>query len=343
MLKKVLALVLAAAMLLSLYGVALADEQVNSVSIYTCYVENEAMQMFDQFTKDTGIKVNYVRLSAGEIVTRLKAEAENPQVSIFMGGSVDTHTSAMKSGLLDGYVSSEIDHVDPRWKDPNGIWTPVSMIVTAFASNTGYLKDKGVEAPTSWEDLLNPAFKGDVCMAHPGTSGAAYTAFSGVLQTFGVDAGFEYLKKLDQNIAQYTKAGAAPYRMAGLDEVGIAIGYDLDAQATIKEGYPLVITYPKEGVGYEVTCVSMVKGGPANETDAAHAFIDWMLSDNCQNMATNQFFRYPIKQGIEVNPAMVPMSELNLIDYDFIWSGENKVALVERFEREVRSAENVLK
>jgi len=233
--------------------------------------------------------------------------------------------------------------VDDRWKDPNQVWTPVSMIVTAFASNTEYLADKGIPAPTSWAELLNPDLKGDVCMAHPGTSGAAYTAFSGMLQTFGVEEGFEYMKKLDANIAQYTKAGAAPYRMAGLGEIGVAIGYDLDAQATILEGYPLVITYPSEGTGYEVTCVSMVKGGPANEVEAAHAFIDWMLSDTCQKMATEQFYRYPISKTVELNPAMIPMDQLNLIDYDFIWSGDHKVELVERFEREVRTRDNVIK
>lgn len=88
-------------LLLAAAASALAGEQINSVSVYTCYVENEALEMFEKFTEDTGINVNYVRLSAGEIVTRLKAEAANPQVSIFMGGSVDTHTSAMNAGLLD--------------------------------------------------------------------------------------------------------------------------------------------------------------------------------------------------------------------------------------------------
>ena len=340
--KRFVAFLLTLCMVLS-FSVIAPAEQVNTLSIYTCYVEAEAMEMFEQFTKDTGIQVNYVRLGAGEIVTRLEAEKENPQVSIFMGGSVDTHTSAMNKGLLDNYVSPALDVVDDRWKDPNQVWTPVSMIVTAFASNTEYLAEKGKPAPTSWAELLDPDFAGDVCMAHPGTSGAAYTAFSGMLQTFGVEEGFEYMKKLDASITQYTKAGAAPYRMAGLGEVGIAIGYDLDAQATINEGYPLVITYPSEGTGYEVTCVSMVKGGPANEVEAAHKFIDWMLSDTCQTMATKQFFRYPISKNVELNSAMIPMDQLNLIDYDFIWSGDHKVELVERFEREVRTKDNIIK
>lgn len=339
--KRFLALVMTICMLLTCVAFAAAEEQ--TISVYTCYVEDEALALFEAFTKETGIKVNYVRLGAGEIVTRLKAEAENPQVSVFMGGSVDTHTSAMNAGLLDKYTSKNIGVVDQKWVDPNGIFTPVTIIVTAFASSLEYLEEKGIPAPTSWAELLDPALAGDVCMAHPGTSGAAYTAFSSVLQLMGVEEGFEYLKQLDKNITQYTKAGAAPYRMAGLGEVGIAIGYDLDAQATILQGYPLTITYPKEGTGYEVTCLSMVKGGPADEVEAAHTFIDWMLGETAQSMATQDFYRYPLNTNITVNEAMKPMSELTLIDYDFIWSGDNKVDLVARFENEVRSSADVIK
>ena len=130
--KRVLALMMCLALLTAL-PVAASGEQIKSVSIYTCYVEAEALEMFEQFTKDTGIKVNYVRLGAGEIVTRLEAEAQNPQASIFMGGSVDTHTSAMNKGLLDHYVSPALDVVDERWKDPNEVWTPVSMIAIILA------------------------------------------------------------------------------------------------------------------------------------------------------------------------------------------------------------------
>jgi ABC-type Fe3+ transport system substrate-binding protein len=53
-----------------------------------------------------------------------------------------------------------------------------------------------------------------------------------------------------------------------------------------------------------------------------------MLSDTCQKMATEEFYRYPISKNVSVNPDMIPMDQLNLIDYDFIWSGDNKVNLV---------------
>lgn len=319
-------------------------KQVKHVSIYTCNVEEEAIQYFEEFTKDTGIKVDYVRLSAGECITRMEAEKANPQVSVMLGGSVDTIVSAYQKGLIEKYVSPLQSKVVSQYRDNmDGVYTPYSLVVTCFASNQKLLKELGIKAPTSWAELLQPKLVGNVCMAHPATSGAAYTAFSSVLQCFEEEKGFDFLRKMDKSIVQYTKAGAAPIRMAGLEETAVAVCYDLDAHTVINDGYDLVITYPSEGTGYEISCVELVKNGPAEEQEAAKAFIDWMLSEKAQKMCTDLFYRYPIIEGIEVNPEMVPFNDIKLLDYDFIWSGDNKVRLIERFENEVRSSKNVLK
>ena len=198
-------------------GPALAGQS-KQLSLYTCFVESENDAIFRAFERDTGIAIKYVRLSSGEALTRLIAEGKNPQVSLLLGGAIDTHINATNAGILADYSSKNIGVVDPAFHDPNGKFTPLSIVITAFVSNAEWLSENKLQPPTSWEEILSPAFKDNVCMAHPATSGAAYTAFSTILQLFGEDAGFEYLKKLDRNIVQYTKAGAAPMRMAGLGE-----------------------------------------------------------------------------------------------------------------------------
>jgi iron(III) transport system substrate-binding protein len=319
-------------------------KQVKHVSIYTCNVEEEAIAYFEEFTKDTGIAVDYVRLSAGECITRMEAEKANPQVSVMLGGSVDTIVSAYNKGLIEKYVSPLQSKVVPQYRDNmEGIYTPYSLVVTCFASNKALCDKLGIQAPTSWAELLQPKLQGNVCMAHPATSGAAYTAFSSILQCFGEDEGFKFLKDMDKSIVQYTKAGAAPIRMAGLEETIVAVCYDLDAHTVINDGYNLVITYPSEGTGYEISCVELVKNGLAEEQEAAKAFIDWMLSEKAQKMCTDLFYRYPIIEGIQINPEMVAFDQIKLLNYDFIWSGENKVRLISRFENEVRTSSNVLK
>ena len=55
-----------------------------------------ASEVLAQFSKDTGIKVNYLRLSAGEVLARVQAEKNNPQVDAILGGPADIYEAAKK-------------------------------------------------------------------------------------------------------------------------------------------------------------------------------------------------------------------------------------------------------
>ena len=178
-------------------------------------------------------------------------------------------------------------------------------------------------------------------MAHPATSGAAYTVLSQTVQRLGTDAGFEYLKKLDENILVYTKAGAAPFTNAGLGECGVAIGYSDNAQTVIDQGYPLVVSYPEEGTGYGITCAAMVKGGPEDEQEAAHKFIDWLIGESAMNLAYSEFNQYPLNMTVHPEPKMKPIEEIARMNFDAKLSAETKAENCERFEAEVRSSAGV--
>lgn len=321
----------------------LADEvpQKNSFTMYSCYVEAEVAGLVALFKQETGIDVKYQRLSAGEMQVRVAAEKENPQVAMIFGMGNDLAMAMIKEDLLDPYTPANIGDMDQRFIDPDGMYVPLHMIATCFGSNKDWLEEKGLEAPTSWEDLLKPEFQGEVCVAHPATSGAAYTVLSQTIQRLGKEEGFKYLKELDKNILVYTKAGAAPFTSAGLGEVGVAIGYSDNAQTVVDQGYPLVVTYPKEGTGYGVTAAAMVKGGPADEQEAAHKFIDWLIGESAMNLAYSEFNQYPLNTTVHPEPKMTPIEEIELMDFDPVLSAETKAENCAMFEAEVRSSANV--
>ncbi len=342
--KKVLSFVLCLMLCLVTFTAGgLADEvpQKNSFTMYSCYVEAEVAGLVALFKQETGIDVKYQRLSAGEMQVRVAAEKENPQVAMIFGMGNDLAMAMIKEDLLDPYTPANIGDMDQRFIDPDGMYVPLHMIATCFGSNKDWLEEKGLEAPTSWEDLLKPEFKGEVCVAHPATSGAAYTVLSQTIQRLGKEEGFKYLKELDKNILVYTKAGAAPFTSAGLGEVGVAIGYSDNAQTVVDQGYPLVVTYPKEGTGYGVTAAAMVKGGPADEQEAAHKFIDWLIGESAMNLAYSEFNQYPLNTTVHPEPKMTPIEEIKLMDFDPVLSAETKAENCAMFEAEVRSSADV--
>ena len=73
------------------------------LSVYTAFPESEVIYYFNKFEEETGIKVNYVRLSAGEMLTRVEAEKDNPQATLMFGGSTDNYIAAVDKGLLEAY------------------------------------------------------------------------------------------------------------------------------------------------------------------------------------------------------------------------------------------------
>ncbi len=297
-------------------------KEYKTLNMYTALDAEEAKYYIDAFEAETGIKVNFVRMSAGEVAIRIEAEKNNPQASVWYGGSSTDHISASAKNLLESYkpnidftLADNLHASDNSW---NGFYTGA----IAFVTNTNFLKENNIEAPTSWQDLLNPVFKGQIEMAYPYTSGTAYTTFGTIIELKGLDGALEYWKEFDKNVHQYTKSGTACIARAGLGECAVGIGFSHDILSKgIKQGYPLVMTFPKEGTGYEVGGVSLIKGG--KEMEEAKIFVDWCFSVSAQNLFKD-YNRLPVNPKADVVEGSVKLSDINLVDYDAVQLGLSK-------------------
>jgi iron(III) transport system substrate-binding protein len=298
--------------------------------------------MKQEFEAKYGITVNYVRMSSGEALARIQAEKDNPQFDIWWGGPIDSFVAAKGEGLLEPYDSPNyVNLTDPTiMKDVDNQWVGVYMGTLGFATNTDWLADNpGMEAPTSWEDLLKPEFKGQVMVAHPSSSGTSYTALATILQLKGEEEGWEYLKQYAGQISQFTKSGAAPAKFVGQGEAAVAIVFSHDIVNEIENNkMPLQLTFPEEGTGYEIGGMAILKG--AKHPQAARLWFDWALTPEAQALGpTYAAYQAPTVKGVELShPELL---EVNLIDYDFIWAGEHKQEFVDKFTNEIASAENL--
>ncbi|WP_105614477.1 ABC transporter substrate-binding protein [Vallitalea okinawensis] len=332
----VLVLVFACALLLQGCSASGSD----TLTIYTALPESEIPSYLEAFEADTGIKVEYVRLSAGEILSKLQVEKNNPQASVWYGGPADTFVAAAKEGLLESYKSDELKNIPDNYIDPDGTWSPIYVGALAFACDKEWFDENGLQYPTSWADLLKPEFEGQISMAHPGSSGTAYTILSTIVQLKGEDDTWDYFSELDKNIRQYTKSGSAPPKNVALGEAAIGISFSHDCLKPTAEGYPIELSFPADGTGYEIGGVALIKDGP--EMENGQKFIDWCLSAEGQNVySTNSSFRLPINTEAIVPEGAVNIADLAVIDYDFSWAGENRKRLVEEFTNKVANKDNL--
>jgi iron(III) transport system substrate-binding protein len=308
-----------------------------------CTPQEEWCQgMKQEFEAKYGITVNYVRMSSGESLARLRAEKDNPQFDIWWGGPIDSFVAAKGEGLLEAYDSPNYKNLldQTKYKDADNYWVGIYVGTLGFATNTDWLaQNPGVEAPTSWDDLLKPEFTGQVMVAHPSTSGTSYTALATVLQIRGQDAGWAYLQKYAGQMLQFTKSGAAPAKFVGQGEAAVAIVFSHDIVHEIDDnGLPLELTFPAEGTGYEIGGMGIVKG--AAHLDAAQKWFDWALTAEAQSLGPKyKAYQAPTVKGVELShPELL---EVNLIDYDFQWAGDHKKEFVDKFTNEIATADNL--
>ncbi len=307
-----------------------------SVNAYTTLEEPLAAKLFQLFEAETGIKVNFVRLSGGETVARLEAEASNPQASIWVGGVGLDHITAKSKKLTTPYVSRYTSRTPAMFRDADNYFIGLYVGPLTFVTNTDRAKALGFEPPTSWADLLKPEYKGYIRVANPNSSGTAYNVITTMIDVLGTeDAAMDYLKKLDVNIDQYTRSGSAPSKSVATGEIPIAIGYAHD-QVKLKEaGSPVVITAPSEGTGYELASMSLVAGG--KDSVNAKKLYDWILSSPEAQKTFTEWYVVLVAEGSPKHPDALSIDQINTVVQDMAWDGDNvnKTRLLDRWTREI--------
>src|SRR5262249_35027716 len=108
------------------------------------------------------VTVEFVRLSSGEALTRLRNEKANPQFDIWWGGPIDSFIAAKAEGLLEAYNSPNLANlIDPRFmKDPDNYWAGIYVGSLGFASNKNFLAKAPAKPPESVGRLPHSRLKG---------------------------------------------------------------------------------------------------------------------------------------------------------------------------------------
>ncbi len=297
--------------------------------------------MAQNFKIDTGIDVAIVRKSTGEVLAQIRAEAGNPKIDVWWGGTGDPHLIAANEGLTVacGVVSSGLLGCAQNMAEMSGgkaVGVHVGLL--GFLYNKDVLAEKKLPAPACWKDLAKPEYKGEVTVSNPQSSGTAYTQLATLVQLFGEDEAYKLLAEIGANVNQHTKSGSAPGKMAARGETTIAVGFMHDMVNLKKQGFPVEIVSPCEGTGYEVGAVSVINGTPNMES--AKKWVEYVTSAEAQSRGLEVgVFNIPSNPGAKTDPEAPDMATVKLIDYDFATYGSSatRERLLARWEAEVKS------
>lgn len=266
--------------------------------------------VFAAFTEATGIQVRFTTGRDPELRERIKAEGKNTPADLLLTADAANLELAAADGLFAPLDSEVVTAVVPEnLRDPQGMWTALSRRArTVFYSSA---RVGAAEAPTSYEALGDPRWKGRLCLrpaTHPYTQSlvASLIANRGEAQAEAVVKG--WLANEPVFIDSDTKILEAI--AAGECDVAIANTYYLGRILAEKPDFPVAISWPQGSGGTHVNVSGVGITANAPNPAAARALVEWLLTDGQQQFADANF-EYPAAIGVEPRAELQAWGDLN--------------------------------
>jgi len=295
------------------------------------------------FEKATGVRVAVVQKATGEMLAQVKAEKANPKGDIWWAGAADSYLQAAEEGLLETYQSPNLAQLHDWARRISEISkyqvAGVYGGILALGYNTELADKRKLPVPRCWKDLLDPKLKGEVMLGNPGTSGTAYLMLASLVQVFGEDEAFNYMKALNANVASYARSGIGPMTAVKRGEIYVGSTVLHGVINEIAAGFPVKAILPCEGVGYEVGSMAIIKG--SRNLDNAKKFADWALTVDAQKIGLEvKEYAIPTNRGVPLPPMVPNLADVKVINYDFAKYGSSEVRkrLLERWDKDINAA-----
>ena len=281
--------------------------------------------VFGAFSKETGIAVEPVAAGSGVVVRRLQAEKDRPLGDIIWG--VSRSLLQTNKALFAPYVSKNRDAIPADYRDPENLWIGNNLHLLVILQNTKMLPaDQG---PKTWDDLLDPKWKGKVAFTDPANSGSAYTNVTLLVDLWGGgEAGWKKVAALFKNLKVLNRSSLV-FQGVGNGEYPLGISLEYAGPMWAAGGAPVKTIYPADGTLATMEGVAIVKNGPNPES--ARVFVDYINRKDVREMILKANFRRPARGDLDLTtlPGNMPaLSSLKLLPYnEEAWTDKRKETL----------------
>lgn len=273
-------------------------QQRTRLTVYTA-LENEQLAPFKAAAERAvpGIEIAWVRDSTGVITARLIAERANPRADVIWGLSVFSLLQLEAMDMLEPYTPRGANELRANFRSPREpmTWTGMDAFVSAICFNRIIAQQRNLPRPTTWTDLLNPAFRGQLAMPNPASSGTGFLTVAGWIGAMGEARAWEFMTRLHENMQVYTHSGSAPCNNAARGEYAVGLSFDMRSVALRNQGAPIDVIVPTDGVGFDLEATAIVRG--TRNLEAARRLVDWTVSQEA-NQLYGRFFALVAHPGV---------------------------------------------
>ena len=232
--------------------------------------------------------------------------------------------------LWEPYVSPNNETVVDAYKNECGFITSNVLDGSVLIVNTDLIGDIEIKG---YEDLLNPELKGKIATADPANSSSAFAHLTNMLLAMGGyedEAAWKYVEELFANIdGKICESSSGVYKGVADGEYVVGLSYEDPCAQLVKDGAPVEIVYMEEGTVYLPASATIVKG--ARNMDNAKLFMDFILSDEVQNIWGSTLTNRPIMKDAQTSDYMVPLADIKVLEEDIPYVSQHKQEIVDHY------------
>ena len=295
---------------LSLLGHTFAQ----TLTVYSGRNEAFVEPVVEDFEVETGVDVEVRYGDTAELAATILEEGENSPADVFLAQDAGALGALQDGGRFTELPSEVLEQVDARFRSQEGAWIGVTGRARVIAYNTENVSDD--ELPESVFDLTDARFQGRVGWAPTNGSFQAFVTAMRVVE--GEERTREWLEGMMANGVQVYPNNSSQIEAAGRGEIdfGLVNHYYLfrflDEQG---DDFPVRNLYPEDAdIGSLVNVAGAGILASSDQPELAQQFVAYLLSENAQQHFADEVFEYPLTPGIETNPLLTPLSELETPD-----------------------------
>ncbi len=198
-------------------------------------------------------------IPTGENVAKILAEGQDTECDILF----DIEQSFMDK-LVGKDILADVSEYDTSmyvddFQPKSNEYLPWSRFSACIALNLDIFREKNLDKPQSWEDLLKPEYKGLISMPNPKTSGTGYVFLKFLVNKMGEENAFDYFDALAGNVLQFTSSGAGPTNTLLRGEAAIGLGMTYQVAAEIEKGANFEIVFFEGGAPHSSTANAIIR------------------------------------------------------------------------------------
>ncbi|MCK9525564.1 MAG: extracellular solute-binding protein [Limnochordia bacterium] len=324
--KRIVMVVTVLLVLASVSGIVLAQK--GKLVVYSPNSEGLMNATIPLFEEKYGINVEVIQAGTGELIKRIRSEKDRPYADVLFGGSWSLAYD--NKDLWEEYVSKNNDGVLEAYQNKVGFITGNVLDGSCLIVNNELLGDKVI---TGYADLLNPEFKGKIIVGDPSNSSSAFAQLTNMLLAMGgyeSDVAWQYVEDLFTIIdGKISSSSSGVYKSVADGENMIGLSYEDPSAQLVRDGAPVTVIYPVEGSVYLPASATIIKG--AKNMDNAKLFIDFIVSEEVQNIWGTTLTNRPVLKGAKTSDFMTPVADIYVIEEDIPYVASHKQEIVDRF------------